>query len=250
MFLRDIQFRWERISQSQKRQYPFQLPAYRSLDTLELHQPVTFFVGENGTGKSTLLEAIASLCDFPKSGGEILAEEHSEAHELLLDQVLRLSWMPRVRSGFFLRSETFFNFASLLDRRKQEKDFGGNPYSRYGGKSLHQRSHGEAFLDLFQNRFQESGNSIYLLDEPEAALSPMRQLAFLSIMKKLVDTKRTQFIICTHSPILLGYPGADIYSFDEAPLQKIDYEETPHYAVTKYFLNQRDAMLEKLFEEA
>lgn len=250
MFLREIQFKWDQIPAERMREYPFHLPAYNGVNTIELHAPVTFFVGENGTGKSTLLEAVASLCDFPKSGGEVGAEEHSEAHEFPLDGMLRLSWMPKVKKGFFLRSETFFNFASLLDERMQRPEFRRyDPYARYGGKSLHQRSHGEAFLALFQNRFQEQGNSIYLLDEPEAALSPTRQLSFLRVMKKLADTKRAQFIICTHSPILLGYPGAEIYSFDEAPLQKIAYEQTPHYAVTKYFLNQREAMLAELFTE-
>ncbi len=249
MFLRDIQFLWDRVPSRERRGYPFHLPAYQGLERLELHQPITFFIGENGTGKSTLLEAIASLCEFPKSGGEMQAEEHSEAHDFPLDQVLRLSWMPKVRNGFFLRSETFYNFATLLERRERDIDFMGNPYGRYGGKSLHQRSHGESFLALFQNRFQERGNAIYLLDEPEAALSPMRQLTFLRVMKTLVDTKRAQFIICTHSPILLGYPGADIFSFDEAPIRKVAYEDTPHYTVTKSFMNRRDVMLRELFED-
>jgi len=251
MFLHEVHFLWERLAEEQefRRSYPFHLPAYQGIESIRFEKPVTFFVGENGSGKSTLIEAMAALCEFPSSGGERQADEHSQVQEFPLQRILRLSWMPKINNGFFLRSETYFNFASLLDQRRRDPDFVGDPYSRYGGKSLHEQSHGESFITLFQSRFQEKRKAIYLLDEPEAALSPMRQLAFLRLMKGLTDSGRAQFIICTHSPILLGFPDAQIYTFDAAPLQPILYEETEHYAVTKYFLNQRERVLGDLFQE-
>lgn len=247
MFLREIQFLWDRVTDEQRASYPVQLPAYQGIESIEINGPVTFFVGENGTGKSTLLEAVAALCDFPTSGGEVMADEHSETETFPLQDMLRLSWMPKVRAGFFMRAETYYNFASLLDRRLKDPDFRANPYARYGGKSLHQQSHGESFLKMFETRFSEKG--VYLLDEPEAALSPVRQLSFLRLMKQMADTGNAQFIICTHSPILLGYPGAEIFTFDRSPLQRAEYEETEHYAVTRYFLNNRQEVLRELFEK-
>jgi predicted ATPase len=247
MFLQEIHFLWERVKGEERQQFPFGLPAYQGVESMSLRAPVVFFVGENGTGKSTLLEAVASLCEFPTSGGEVGGDEHSSVQEAPLEKMLRLSWMPRVRKGFYLKAETYYNFADLLDRRLADPDFIGDPYARYGGKPLHARSHGEAFLAMFQSRFREQG--VYLLDEPEAALSPNRQLAFMRVMKQLVDAGKGQFVICTHSPILLGFPGAQIFSFDGSPLREVTYEETEHYCVTKYFLNNREAVLRELWEE-
>ncbi|MCX7568363.1 AAA family ATPase [Tumebacillus sp. DT12] len=246
MFLREIQFLWERVTDEQRAQYPVHLPAYQGVESMEINGAVTFFVGENGTGKSTLLEAIAALCEFPTGGGEVLADEHSVSEPFPLQDMLRLSWMPKVRTGFFMRAETYYNFASLLDERMRDPDFAADPYARYGGKSLHKQSHGESFLKMFETRFSEKG--LYLLDEPEAALSPVRQLSFLRLMKQMADTGKAQFIICTHSPILLGYPGAEIFTFDRSPLQRAEYEETEHYTVTRYFLNNRQEVLRELFK--
>ncbi|MEK5231816.1 AAA family ATPase [Lysinibacillus sp. FSL K6-0232] len=220
--------------------YPFNIPSLQHLEELEFPTNVTFFVGENGSGKSTLLEAIADRCDFNTAGGgrQNLYEVHKA--EASLGEYIRLSWMPKISNGFFLRSETFYQFASHIDSLEHP-----NKYAAFGGKSLHHQSHGESFLSLFMNRFR--GKAIYLLDEPEAALSPTRQLSLLKIMKDLEH--EAQFIIATHSPILLGYPNATIYSFDNGEIEAIRYEETIHYIVTKRFLDAPDSILRELFDE-
>ena len=218
--------------------YPYSIPAIKQLDELELTNPVTFFVGENGSGKSTLMEAIADICGFNTAGGGRNNTYDLEASEAALSDHIRLSWLPKVTNGFFLRAESFYHFASHID------DIGS--IQAYGGKSLHHQSHGEAFLSLFQNRF--GGKAIYLLDEPEAALSPQRQLTFLRIIHDLEKTGDVQFIIATHSPILLGYPGADILHFSEDGIKSIDYEETEHYQITRGFLENREGYLKHLFQ--
>ena len=162
------------------------------------------------------------------------------ADDLSLDNLITLSWMPKVTNGFFLRAETFFNFAGYID------ELGPEVYKYYGGKSLNQQSHGEAFLSLFMNRFYTKG--LYILDEPEAALSPQRQLSFLRVIRDLEIAGKAQFIIATHSPILMAYPNATIYSFDESPIRSIRYFETDHYLITKRFLNDTEKFLERLFE--
>ncbi|MCM3225987.1 AAA family ATPase [Terribacillus saccharophilus] len=218
--------------------YPYSIPAIKLLDELELTNPVTFFVGENGSGKSTLMEAIADICGFNTAGGGRNNTYNLEASEAALSDHIRLSWLPKVTNGFFLRAESFYHFASNID------DIGS--IQAYGGRSLHHQSHGEAFLSLFQNRF--GGKAIYLLDEPEAALSPQRQLTFLRIIHDLEKTGDVQFIIATHSPILLGYPGADILHFSEDGIKSIDYEETEHYQITRGFLENREGYLKHLFQ--
>lgn len=220
--------------------YPFSIPSIRSLKQLDLTSNVTFFVGENGSGKSTLLEGIADRCDFNTAGGGRQNTYDVYAAESALGKYLRLSWMPKVTNGFFLRAESFYQFATHIDEI-------GASLHNYGGKSLHQQSHGESFISLFQNRFK--GKGIYLLDEPEAALSPARQLAFMRILHDLVNEKECQFIIATHSPILLGYNDAKIYSFDNGEITEIAYEQTDHYQITKYFLNHREKFLKDLLEE-
>jgi predicted ATPase len=162
-----------------------------------------------------------------------------------MGECIRLSWLPKVTQGFFLRAESFYQFASHLDQiAKDDPTFN---YQGYGGRSLHHQSHGESFLSLFINRF--GGKSIYLLDEPEAALSPARQLAFMRIIHQLVSARSSQFIIATHSPILLGYPNANIFSFDTTSIESVRYEETEHYQITKGFLNGADRYLEELFRD-
>lgn len=218
--------------------YPFSIPAINKLDSLEFTSSVTFFVGENGSGKSTLLEAIAYQCGFNTAGGGRNNSYEVESSHAALGDFIRLSWMPKMTNGFFLRAETFYDFATYID------SLPGDAYAAYGGHSLHEQSHGEAFLSLFVNRFGQKG--IYLLDEPEAALSPERQLAFLRVIKDLEQQGKSQFIIATHSPIILGYPGARILSFDTPPISEIKYEDTAHYTVTKGFLNNRDLYLREL----
>jgi len=223
-----------------KQEYPFNIPSLQDLHELEFPTNVTFFVGENGSGKSTLLEAIADRCDFNTAGGgrQNLYEVHKA--ESSLGDYIRLSWLPKISNGFFLRSETFYQFASHIDLIEDPRR-----YNAFGGKSLHHQSHGESFLALFMNRFK--GKAIYLLDEPEAALSPTRQLSLLKIIKDLEH--EAQFIIATHSPILLGYPNATIYSFDNGEIESIRYEDSIHYIVTKRFLEAPQTILSELFDE-
>lgn len=239
MFLKRIKLLRDEIESF--KEYPFSIPAISKLDEIHLEKNVTFLVGENGTGKSTLLEAIADKCDFHTAGGGRNNMYEVHASESELGNYIRLSWLPKVSNGFFLRAESFYSFATHLE----EVDNTG--FRDYGGRSLHKQSHGESFLSLFLNRFQ--GKSIYLLDEPEAALSPSRQLTFLKIIHDLTTQGDTQFIIATHSPILLGYPNADILSFDDEEISSIDYESTDHFQVTKYFLNNREKLMEELLKE-
>jgi predicted ATPase len=215
--------------------HPFNLPVVRGLD-IEFASPVTFFVGENGTGKSTVLEAIAALCRLPVSGGgrNELSGNHGPERSSPLAAALRPSFRQRPPDAYFLRAEFQAHFASLLDERRADPDFEGDPYARYGGRSLHTQSHGEAFLAILQNRTQ---SGLLLFDEPESALSPQRQLALLALMSSLVAAGRSQFIIATHSPILLTYPGARILGFDGEAIQQVALEETPHFQITKGILH-------------
>lgn len=219
--------------------YPYCLPAVRAVQTLDLHPAVTFLVGENGTGKSTLLEAIAVATGFNAEGGSrnfnfATRATHSELHNAL--RVVR--GVRRPRDNYFLRAESFYNVASEIDRLGVAEG--------YGGKSLHHQSHGEAFMALLLERF--SGNGLYLLDEPESALSPSRQLAMLARMRDLVRMG-SQFIIATHSPILMAYPDACIYVFDQTGVHPTPYTETEHYILTRRFLGDHTSMLQELFAE-
>lgn len=218
--------------------YPFNLPAVRTLD-LRFRRPVTFFVGENGTGKSTVIEALAELCGYPASGGgrNELGSNHGPEPEAALTTALRPAFRKRPRDGYFFRAEFQAHFAELLDRRKRDPGFGGDPYARYGGNSLSVQSHGEAFLAVLQERI---GTGLYLLDEPEAALSPQRQLVLLAHMSRLVETGGSQFVIATHSPILLTFPGAEILSFDGDSIRAVALEDTAHFQITKGILSAPD----------
>jgi len=235
MFLRSLRILTD--EHTDRTAYPFSIPAFRELQTIDFRTNVTFFVGENGSGKSTILEAIAYQCGFNTAGGgKNNTYDVDSAHSVLGD-FIRLSWMPKITNGFFLRAETFYHFASHLDTMPESL-----PY--YGGRSLHEQSHGEAFLSLFKHRFGKK--AIYLLDEPEAALSPARQLSLLRIIKDLEN--EAQFIIATHSPILLGYPDAQILDFDAEPIGETRYEDTLHYIVTRRFLENRKKVLDELFD--
>lgn len=241
MYLKKVTLLRDKVSSFQT--YPFSISTINQLESLKFTNEVTFFVGENGSGKSTLLEAIADKCGFHTAGGGRNNYYDVHAAESDLGDYIRLSWAPKTMNGFFLRAESFYQFASHIDM----VDTDGDGYESYGGRSLHEQSHGESFLSLFKHRFRKKG--IYLLDEPEAALSPQRQLAFLRIIYDLVTKEQCQFIIATHSPILLGYPDATILSFDDGGINKIDYEETSHYTITKYFLQNREKFLQEVFKE-
>jgi len=223
----------ERLSSTES--FPFNLRFISALD-LHFESPVTFFVGENGSGKSTFLEAIASLCRLPVSGGgrNELSASHAPENDSPLAKVLRPSFRSQPRDGFFLRAEFAAHFASLLDERKSDPEFLGDPYARYGGRSLHMQSHGEAFLAVLQNRIRDG---VFLLDEPESALSPQRQLALLLLIHDLIEQGKSQFIIATHSPLLMTYPGAQIISFDSKELSPISIEDTAHYQITRGMLD-------------
>jgi predicted ATPase len=212
---------------------------------LALKSNVTFFVGENGSGKSTLLEGIAEQCGFDLRGGNRNHNTNTgyrfEGYESPLAAHLKLTWKPRrINEGFFMRAESFFNFASYIDELATEDP---RILQAYGGRSLHEQSHGESFLSLFNNQF-ESG--IYILDEPEAALSPARIMAFMSVINELERWGRAQFLIATHSPILICYPGATIYQFDESGVQETNYQETEHFTLTKSFLDNPELYLRHL----
>jgi predicted ATPase len=217
--------------------YPFSIPAVRNLDTLALDPKITFLVGENGSGKSTLMEALVLAVGLGPEGGSQNIRFSTRPSESNLHEVLRVvRGVRRPRTSFFLRAESFFNVASMVDSL--------GVADSYGGKSLHEQSHGESFLALVNERFGKDG--LYLMDEPEAALSPQRQLALLAAFDRLAQQDRSQLIVATHSPILLAYPGAKIYSLDERGITQVEYEQTEHYALTRDFLVNRERYLRRL----
>ena len=220
-------------------EYPFCLAAVRELTSLKLHPKVTFLVGENGSGKSTLLEAIAVGMGFnPEGGTKNFNFATRRSHSNLSDFLRLAQGFRKPKDGFFLRAESFFNVATQVD----ELHVG----EYYGGTSLHEMSHGESFMALMMNRF--GGKGLYLLDEPEAALSPQRQLATLSRMHDLV-LDDSQFVIAMHSPILMAYPDAWIYQLDASGVRRVDYQDTEHYQVTRNFLANPQRMMDFLFEK-
>lgn len=236
-YLRSIKIVRDEIDDSN--QYPFSLPVFRNLGCLDFHPRVTFIVGENGTGKSTLLEAIAIAWGFNPEGGTrnftfSTRSSHSQLHEYV--RLIRGTKKPR--DGFFLRAESFYNLATEIDELKLS--------GFYGGRSLHEQSHGEAFFATFMNKFK--GNGLYILDEPEAALSPLRQMAMIARMHDLVR-QHSQFIIATHSPILMGYPDAIILQIANNRLEVVAYEKTEHYILMKEFINNREKMLNALLAD-
>lgn len=221
------------------KEYPFCLNAIKNLKSLKLHPSVTFIIGENGSGKSTLLEAIAVAWGFNPEGGSINFNFSTRSSHSSLWEYLTLSrGVRKPRDGFFLRAESFFNVATAIDNLGVARS--------YGGVSLHEQSHGESFLSLVMNRFR--GKGLYLLDEPEAALSPQRQMALISRMHDLVNDD-SQFIIATHSPIIMSYPKSTIYELTEKGVKKTKYTQTDHYLITKDYLNNYEKMLEILMED-
>lgn len=246
--------------------FPFNLELIKRFKRMEFHRPVTFFVGENGSGKSTLLEAIAAGIGSITVGGDDVRRDHTLGHARRLASILKFAWHKRTAKGFFLRAEDFFNFARRVNQMSTELEELATSYDeRFTGYALglakgavlgqrralakkygedaDARSHGESFLHLFQSRFVPGG--LYLLDEPEAPLSPLRQLSLLSMMKGMVSRK-AQFIIATHSPILMAFPGASIVSFDSHPIKEVAYEDVEHVNLTRSFLNNPDSFLRRL----
>ena len=227
--------------------FPFFLSAVRHLDNIDLHPAVTFFVGENGSGKSTLLEAIAVAWGFNPEGGSRHFQFGSRPSHSVLHQYIRLSrGVKRARDGYFLRAESFFNVATEIE--KLDEDFDNIPRiaDAYGHRPLHEQSHGESFLSLMMDRFR--GRGLYVLDEPEAALSPSRQLAVLSRMHDLVR-QDSQFIVATHSPIIMAYPHSIIYQLSEQGMEVVEYTETEHFSLSRRFLENHRRMLDLLLED-
>ncbi|MGW4211508.1 AAA family ATPase [Lentzea sp. NPDC004789] len=222
--------------------YPFTLPVVRHLvrNPLELRRPVTFLVGDNGAGKSTLVEAIAVAAGFNAEGGSQSFRFATKATESSLGDHLILSWgVKKPRTGYFLRAESFYNVATEIDR------IGGGIHASYGGKSLHERSHGESFIDLMTHRF--GGRGLYVLDEPEAALSVRGCLVVLRRMQELVD-EGSQFVIATHSPILLAAPGAQILEITDGVIDEVAYDAAEPVALTRNFLSEPDRFLRHLLD--
>jgi predicted ATPase len=269
LHLRSVELRAERAGDG----FPFTVPAIRTLPDLRLNAPVTFFVGGNGSGKSTLLEAIAAAARLPAVGAEDTDRDRTLEQQRRLARALKLVWTRRTAHGFFLRAEDFFGFAKRLARTREEMlarlaeveiEFGDasgfarglaagparasiGEMTRLYGADLDARSHGEAFLKLFESRLRHGG--LYLLDEPEAALSPQSQLALIALMADAV-AHEAQFIIATHSPILLAYPGAVLLSFDSIPIERVAYDQLEHVALTREFLNDPVRYLRHIVPES
>lgn len=225
-------------------EYPFTIPALRNLETLTFSSPVTFLVGENGSGKSTLLEAVALLWGFnPEGGSRNASFSTADTHSTLAQWLTMVRGPRRPRDGYFLRAESFYNVATYLETVERDSRV---PFRSYGGTSLHHQSHGESFLALLSNRL--GGDGFYLFDEPEAALSPSRQLSVLSLLGQLVR-QGSQFLIATHSPILMAFPQAQILLLDEGGIRPVAYEETEHYQITRAFLQNPQRMLRELLAQ-
>jgi len=249
--------------------YPFNVPVIKSMTSMEFESPVTLFVGENGSGKSTVIEAMAAAIGLPTIGYDNADTDKTLGHVRKLSQCLSMYWTINPHRGFFLRSEDFFNFTRRLSELKSEmllrlaeideeyrdrsayaRSLARMPYlrslaetrERYG-EDLDANSHGESFLKVFQSRFVPGG--IYLMDEPEVPLSPIRQLSLISLVSDMVKQK-CQFVIATHSPILMAIPGAVIYNFDEHPPKRVDYNELEHVKLTRDFLNNPERFLRHL----
>lgn len=234
-FIQKIVFEWDKVERSS---YLRNIEALKGVEALEFSRPITFFVGENGSGKSTLLEAIAVAHGFnPEGGTKNYAFSTHDSHSELCNAIRIVKGFRKEKWGYFLRAESFYNVAT------QEEAYAdiAHPSAKY-----HEKSHGESFLALAQNNLQPNG--LYIFDEPEAALSPQRQLTLLMEIYRCARAG-AQFIIVSHSPILLGIPGAEILCFDDGQIHGCSYEETDSYHVTELFINNRDVLLRRLLEE-
>lgn len=244
-YLLSAELLWDRVADRDA--FPYALPAIANLSKIDFHPKVTFIVGENGSGKSTLIEALAVAWGFNAEGGSKnfrfgTFDSHSALHN-----VLRLAKSTRrAQDGFFLRAESYFNVATNIDALDREPALGKRKIiESYGGKPLHHQSHGESFLALLENRL--GGHGLYIFDEPEAALSPTRQMSMLVRMHDLI-AEDSQFVIATHSPILMAYPDAWIYQLGAHGLERVAYEDTEHYAITRNFLNRHAEVVRQLLD--
>ncbi len=255
------------IGTDKERPFPFNIPAVRYAREVDLGQAVTIFVGDNGTGKSTLLESIAYAIDIPLIGGRIGGASPSFAAAKIIKPYMKIDWKREVRKGFFFRAEDFSQFIDNVDREKEKIameliDLKGKVddsiiqqmrenmnWASFGmrkqyGQDMQAFSHGEAYLHILQNRVLEKG--IFMLDEPEAALSPLKQLSLLAFILEVLKGGQAQFIIATHSPILMGFPDAVLYQISEDKMERVSYQETDHYRITKRFLDDPESYLRHL----
>lgn len=265
VFINSIQ--WKGIDS--RRDYPFSLPIFEKFQSIHFNKPITIFIGENGSGKSTFLEGIAAACQLPAAGGVEVSDDPDLMHAKELADSFTLKWKVKTKTGFFLRAEDFISFTKRIKEMKLEaenelsgiedtyknksayaKSLAALPHKRtlfelnhFYRDGLETRSHGESFIDFFQSRIKPNG--LYLLDEPEAPLSPMRQLTLMSIILDAVNSG-SQFIIVTHSPILMGIPNADIYTFDSHPPKHIAFDEAEHVQITKQFLEAPQRLIKYL----
>lgn len=242
-YIREVRLKREQIFSYDH--FPLNLPVIRYLDEIVFHPNITYIVGENGTGKSTLLEGIALSLGFNAEGGTLNFNFSSYDSHSDLDEYLRVvKGVERASDGFFFRAETFYNVATNIEEMDREPG-GRKIIDSFGGKSLHEQSHGESFFAAFMERFGENG--LYILDEPEAALSPLRQLSMLARIHELINAG-SQFIISTHSPIIMAYPQAKIIQLTGEGIQELRLEETSHYSIMKQFFEDRERLLHHLFQ--
>jgi predicted ATPase len=223
--------------------YPLNIELLQNGIDISFTNPVTIICGENGSGKSTILELIAAHCGYSMHGGSKnhnLNEKSSDVFPALQD--MKFQWSIRATNGFFMRAESFFNFAGRIDEMAGE--FGKKSLRPYGGKSLNAQSHGEAFMSLFANRFKSKG--LYILDEPEAALSPAKQLEFLGVLRAIEQEERSQFIIATHSPLIMSYPGATLLVLNSGCFNERHYTRTPHFQIMRRFFDNPDEYMRSI----
>lgn len=243
-FIRTVNLKREQIHSYD--QFPLNLPVIRNFQEITFHPSVTYIIGENGMGKSTLLEGIAIALGFNPEGGTLNFNFSSYDSHSNLDEFLKIvKGLNRARDSFFFRAETFYNIATNIEELDKEPSPGPKIIDSYGGKSLHEQSHGESFFSAFMERFQ--GNGLYILDEPEAALSPLRQMSMLARINDLVN-QGSQFIISTHSPVIMAYPNAKIIQLTENGMSEAKLEDTNHYSIMKQFFEDKDRLLHHLFE--
>jgi predicted ATPase len=243
-YIKSVSLKKERIASYDP--FPLNLPVIRNFQEIRFHPNVTYIIGENGMGKSTLLEGIAIALGFNPEGGTLNFNFSSYNSHSNLDEYLRLvKGVNRAKDSFFFRAETYYNVATNIEELDKEPLSGPKIIDSFGGKSLHEQSHGESFFAAFRERFY--GNGLYILDEPEAALSPLRQMSLLARINELVN-EGSQFIISTHSPIIMAYPQAKIIQLTEDGMNESRLEDTNHYSMMKQFFENRDRLLHHLFQ--
>jgi predicted ATPase len=229
-----------------RKTYPFCLPLLHDDFELRFDRAITIIVGENGTGKSTLLEGIAVLAGYDEAGGGkgYRPVDHSRAVEAMggrLSSAMRASWLPKISNGWFFRAESFFSVARYLDEAALDDPFGGPP------PDFLSHSHGEGFLRFFEERCQKQG--IFIFDEPESALSPARQIEFLKLMRRMDEIGHCQIIMATHAPMLMAYPNATLLRLTKQGLEPVSVKQTDHYRVMREFCDDPTGFVEAVFEE-